>query len=82
MMIPLFISCSDDDEQYVSFKQSNLEVDFKGGSFIIDVSANCNWNLGLRANLSWINEKKINESQIELYIQEMTLMRIENILLL
>lgn len=70
MMIPLFISCSDDDEQYVSFKQSNLEVDFKGGSFIIDVSANCNWNLGLRANLSWINEKKINESQIELYIQE------------
>lgn len=47
-----------------------MEVDFKGGSFIINVSANCNWDFGNRVAYSWINEKKINESQIELYIQE------------
>lgn len=70
LILPMLFSCSDDDEQYVSFEQSELEVDFKGGSFIVNVSANCNWDFGLRANLSWINEKKINENQIELYIQE------------
>lgn len=70
LMLSLLSSCSDDKEQYVSFKQSKLEVNFKGGSFIIDVSANCNWNFGPRPNLGWINEKKINERQIELYIEE------------
>lgn len=70
LMLSLLSSCSDDKEQYVSFKQSKLEVNFKGGSFIIDVSANCNWDFGPRPNLGWINEKKINERQIELYIEE------------
>lgn len=70
LILSLLSSCSNDEEQYVSFKQSELEVDFKGGSFIINVSANCNWDFGLRANLGWINEKKINEKQIELYIEE------------
>ena len=35
LMLSLLSSCSDDKEQYVSFKQSKLEVNFKGGSFII-----------------------------------------------
>lgn len=69
LILPMLFSCSD-DEQYVSFEQSELEVDFKGGSFIINVSANCNWDLGPMANLSWVNERKINQSQIALYIQE------------
>lgn len=71
LMFPLLFSCSsDEDGQHVAFKQLELEVDSKGGSFIIDVSANCNWGFGMRANLGWIREEKINENQIALYIQE------------
>lgn len=41
----LFITCSDDEDQYVLFEKSEIEISSEFGEYNIDIDANCQWSV-------------------------------------
>lgn len=55
LILPLLFSCSsDEDNQYVEFDKSELEVGPESNGYVIDITANCHYEI-LSDGVDWIN---------------------------
>lgn len=75
LMLPLLFSCSsDEDNQYVEFDNSELEVGPESNGYVIDITANCHYDI-LSDGVDWISisphgELSTGQTYIQITVKE------------
>lgn len=73
LILPLLFSCSsDEDNQYVEFDKSELEVGPESNGYVIDITANCHYEI-LSDGVDWINIAPPSDSPSELTYIRLTI---------